>query len=270
MNDISIVIPTKNRSLFLEECISSFKKYNGKIEIIVVDDGSDNINREKNRKICKNYNVKYILNEFSLGAPKSRNIGMRNSSGKYIWFFDDDDIVNCKAITDVIELINNSKSNSIIILPMIVVLNNKEVIFEINPQKERNNFESYRKNGQEVSTSCAIFPKVILEKIGGWDEKLVSGQDTDLFLRASEVSNIQVLSDTLPIEIRVGHIDRISVNVKKQQIGKIQFMRKNWSRLHLKRKIYYMVTFVLCTPYFRKIKYNIMAFRKSKLYKEDI
>ena len=64
-------------------------------EIIVVDDCSD-IDKEYKNVIYKNKSnfkkLKYIKNESNFGAPKSRNIGIKNSSSEWIALTDDDDI----------------------------------------------------------------------------------------------------------------------------------------------------------------------------------
>lgn len=60
------------------------------IEIIVVEAGSDG---DKNEKICSRIsNCKYIKIPNSGGPAMPRNIGMRESKGKYIAFLDDDDL----------------------------------------------------------------------------------------------------------------------------------------------------------------------------------
>lgn len=251
---ISIVIPTKNRSVFLEECLEKIGKIKD-IEVIVIDDCSDVKNKEKNKEVCKKYNAKYMYNEISVGAPKARNIGMKISVGEYIWFFDDDDFVSENTVKEVKEYIDKEISNSMIIIPMQIWCDNEKRNLLI-PNIEKNNYQEYRKNGHQVNTSCCLIKKELLTKINGWDERLISGQDTDLFLRASKYANIGI-AEISPVNIRTGHNDRISVNVKKQQKGKVQFLRKNWNELHIKRKIYYMITFIFMVPYLKKIFYKI-------------
>ena len=51
----------------------------------------------------------------------------------------------------------------------------------VNPLKEDHKYEVLRNQQQKVSTSCAIFKRIKINKIKGWDEKLFGGTDTDLF-----------------------------------------------------------------------------------------
>lgn len=91
---ISVIIPTYKRSDKIERAIKSVinQTYNN-IEIIVVDDNAKNVEeREKTKKIVKKYdNVKFIQNKENLGGALTRNVGIKESKGKYIAFLDDDD-----------------------------------------------------------------------------------------------------------------------------------------------------------------------------------
>ncbi|OGZ27135.1 MAG: hypothetical protein A2365_00500 [Candidatus Nealsonbacteria bacterium RIFOXYB1_FULL_40_15] len=88
---VSIIISTCNRANYLKKAVASILGQTYKnIELIIVDNGSSDGTAE----LAKNLNCrkKYIFNEpdsFSRGA--SSNIGIKNSSGKYIARLDDDD-----------------------------------------------------------------------------------------------------------------------------------------------------------------------------------
>jgi len=89
----SIIIPTFNRALLVREAIASILEQNNiPLEIIVVDDGGgDNtdvvINDFNDRRIkyCK-------VGNRERGA--ARNLGLKMSSGRYVNYFDSDDILN--------------------------------------------------------------------------------------------------------------------------------------------------------------------------------
>lgn len=86
---VSVVIPTYNRASYLPEAIESVlgQTYND-IEIIVVDDGSNDDTRE----ILTHYRdrIRYIYIDNG-GPARARNVGMREATGKYIAFLDSDD-----------------------------------------------------------------------------------------------------------------------------------------------------------------------------------
>ena len=88
---ISVIIPTYNRYELVNRAIDSVINQTYKdIEIIVVDDCSDDPRYEE---LKNNKNIKYIRLEKRSGLPAcGRNTGIKNSSGDWVAFLDDDDI----------------------------------------------------------------------------------------------------------------------------------------------------------------------------------
>lgn len=105
---LSIIIPvliTKNNNMdkYLQRCIDSLKsqidleKYKEQFEVIIVDDFSyDQTLVDKIDYGTLNYKI--IKNEVNKNIGGSRNIGLDNSTGKFIWYIDADDFFNNTAI----------------------------------------------------------------------------------------------------------------------------------------------------------------------------
>jgi len=97
MPKASIIIPTHNRSKFLEEAVRSVlaQTYQD-FEIIIIDDAStDNTSEIISQKFAtdiKNGRIRYVRNEKQMERSFSRNVGMDISRGEYIALLDDDDI----------------------------------------------------------------------------------------------------------------------------------------------------------------------------------
>ncbi len=93
----SVIIPIYNVGLYLEETINSIINqtigFKDNIELILVNDGS----KDNSGSICEKYlelypeNVIYI-NQKNAGVSSARNAGIKKASGKYVNFFDGDDI----------------------------------------------------------------------------------------------------------------------------------------------------------------------------------
>lgn len=90
MNDlISIIIPVKNGSKYIIQAIECILNQNMNVEIIVVDDFSD----DNTADIAKMYNCKLVRHDKTLGQVAGKNSGLKVADGKYVMFHDHDDMM---------------------------------------------------------------------------------------------------------------------------------------------------------------------------------
>ncbi|MEM8524323.1 MAG: glycosyltransferase family 2 protein [Bacteroidota bacterium] len=89
----SVVIPTFNRSAFIEATVCSvFQQSFQDFEIIVVDDGSTDDTASKLDVLKKINEAKFrCIHQKNEERGKARNVGIKNAQGKYIVFLDSDD-----------------------------------------------------------------------------------------------------------------------------------------------------------------------------------
>jgi glycosyltransferase involved in cell wall biosynthesis len=91
---VSIILPTYNRAGFLPDAFESIRSQQfTDWELIVVDDGSTDNTRELVAEFARSTSqpVRYIFQE-NQGAYGARNTGLDHATGKYIAFYDSDDI----------------------------------------------------------------------------------------------------------------------------------------------------------------------------------
>jgi len=94
MATVSIILPTYNRAAFLPEAFESIRNQQfADWELIVVDDGSTDNTRELVADLTRSISqpVRYIYQE-NQGAYGARNTGLDHAKGKYVAFYDSDDI----------------------------------------------------------------------------------------------------------------------------------------------------------------------------------
>ena len=102
---LSIIIPVYNSEKYLEACLYSLiSQITENIEIIIINDGST----DNSKQIIEKYVSKNILyfEQSNKGVSAARNYGIQMARGKYIYFCDSDDIVDC----NLIELFNELKN----------------------------------------------------------------------------------------------------------------------------------------------------------------
>lgn len=108
MNElISVIIPIYNARDYINKCVDSVINQTYKnIEIILVDDGSNDGSEE----ICTYYSQVYknisCIHIGNQGVSNARNQGMKISRGQYIGFVDADDYIDEKMYEVLYELIN--------------------------------------------------------------------------------------------------------------------------------------------------------------------
>lgn len=105
---ISVVIPVCNVDKYVEECVISVMKQTFKdIEIICVDDGSnDNSLQILKRLESQDDRIKVIAKN-NTGYGNSVNIGMQNCRGKYISIIESDDFIDEHMYEDLLALSDN-------------------------------------------------------------------------------------------------------------------------------------------------------------------
>lgn len=110
---VSIIIPCYNAGLFIRETIDSVLNQSySNIEIIIIDDGSkDNL-----KNIIENYSEKRIFYYYqkNSGVSVARNNGFSKSKGKYVVFFDADDIMSDGFLNSRIEFMERKPINDFV------------------------------------------------------------------------------------------------------------------------------------------------------------
>lgn len=92
---ISIIVPIYNSSKYLDRCISSIllQSYVN-FELILINDGSTDHSLIICKKFQKCESRIILIDQVNSGVSTARNIGIKNSTGKYILFVDSDDSLN--------------------------------------------------------------------------------------------------------------------------------------------------------------------------------
>ncbi len=89
---VSIVIPVYNAEKYLKQCLNSIisQTYHN-IEIICIDDGSNDNSLNILKRYAEDDNRFIVLKQQNQGAAVARNEGIKRAAGKYIIFLDSDD-----------------------------------------------------------------------------------------------------------------------------------------------------------------------------------
>lgn len=95
MPKVSVIVPFYNVEKYIEKCLDSLVNQTlEEIEIILVNDGSQDNSEEKAKEFEKRYpnKIKYYK-KANGGLGDARNFGIKYATGEYIAFLDSDDFV---------------------------------------------------------------------------------------------------------------------------------------------------------------------------------
>ena len=97
---ISIVIPVYNAEQFLTQMLDSVLRQSyADYEVILVNDGS----KDGSSAICHDYAGRYgcvrVFDRDNCGAAASRNFGLQQAKGEFVWFMDSDDLLSEDALS---------------------------------------------------------------------------------------------------------------------------------------------------------------------------
>lgn len=99
---LSIVIPAYNAEHCLQRCLDSiYREYDGRVQVIVVNDGSRDGTKEVLAANEKRPGFIGVSSE-NRGEGGARNLGLEYAAGRYVWFVDADDEVTPFALPTIV------------------------------------------------------------------------------------------------------------------------------------------------------------------------
>lgn len=224
---ISVIITTYNRSMKIlsrainSVCNQTYKNY----EIIIINDYPDN----KYEIDCliksryNSFNIRVEHNESNIGACRSRNKGIKMATGNWIAFLDDDD-----------EWIDNKLEVQIeyAMLGYSLVYCTGTIVYDSGNIDEMPFIKDCAADpiGIMLCDNCmggCSFPlleKKMLYELGGFDEKLKSSQDYDLWLRIICKYNFCYINQSL-VKYHISD-DSITSDTGKRMQGYLRILKK--------------------------------------------
>lgn len=133
---VSVIIPTYNVERYINDCLNSvIIQTLTDIEIICIDDASTDNTVEIIEKFAQSdCRIKLLRNNKNYGPSYTRNVGLSEAVGKYIYFLDSDDMIIENALKELYENAENNEWD--------VIFFDGTVLFEDHLYEEQ--FKSYK------------------------------------------------------------------------------------------------------------------------------
>jgi len=199
---ISVICPTYNSAQFILKTLHSVSDQTMyPLELIISDDGSTDETLaivEQFSKANPMLNI-IILKNLHQGPGAARNAGIKAAKGEWIAFLDSDDIWLPNKIERVAQVIlERLNVNFICHAEENILLNGKCILCDYGSRYSQHIklIKQLYKNNL-FSTSAVVCKKNLIVRHGYFDEKLMSAQDYELWLRLAKDIHVHFISEVL-------------------------------------------------------------------------
>jgi glycosyltransferase involved in cell wall biosynthesis len=208
---ITIYIINHNYAKYIEEAIKSvIKQTYKKIDIIIVDDKSN----DNSKKIISKYehkkNIRIFYNSKKIGLVKSSNIAIRASLGEYVLRLDADDILKKNCIFELYKKIKKKKDIAVTYSDFYEIDTNGSIISlqKQIPIKNKNNL-----NDRPILAACCLIRKSALFSVNLYNEKYNRQDGYDLWYKI--IKNFKFAHVDLPLFFYRKHSHNLTKKINK-------------------------------------------------------
>lgn len=256
---VSVIIPTYNSAQYLDAAVKSvleqtFTDY----EILIIDDGST----DKTEEVIKQFgdSVRYIRQK-NQGVSVARNLGIKESVGKYVAFLDADDVWLPAKLEKQILALEKAHDSKVCYTEYISVSDDMKPTELKRLRTNGSVLNDLLLRGNVVGPPSALMcERVLFEKLGGFDSNLSLCADWEMWFRLSLATDLFFLKEPL-VKYRL-HDSNMSKNVKLLEEDTVRLLEKSFAikslpnKLKTKRKEAFAYHYiVLAKSYFRAGQY---------------
>jgi glycosyltransferase involved in cell wall biosynthesis len=254
---VSIIIPTHNRLTTLLRAVkSALNQTYQHIEVIIVDDASK-ISPENEIRKLQDPRIQFFRMERNVGAPVTRNFGIKQAKGEYVNFLDDDDLLLPRKIELQLEQFAKSKIKNLGVVTCDVLYQRSD-ISGVKKNRKKGNIQR-----DLLRSYCVFGTETMLIKrkyLLPFDNRLQSNQEYDLAIRLARQCSFDYVAEVLTKKYQTE--GQISFDFDKKIAG----TRMLW-KLHKKEfkehKIllynYFRFSYLLC-------KYTVGKYIGKRMY----
>ena len=191
---VSIIISVKDCLEYILKCLKSLVEYTRNYELIIIDNGSEDITRKFLRQEQKRLNFTLITNKENMGFPYGCNQGIKISTCKYLCFLNSDTMVSPNWLGKLMK--GFKQPNAGIVGPSTCYSGSEQMIKSLTDKRYKMNQEdinavslSLEKGYKNIAPLgfCYLVKKEVIDKIGVFDYKRYgtgSSEETDFSWRS--------------------------------------------------------------------------------------
>ena len=182
MPKVSVIIPTYNRERFITETIDSVLAQTYRdFEVIVVDDGSTDNTQAVLAQYADRITTIYQENK---RQPAARNTGLRAAHGEYILLLDSDDLIPPEKLAVQVAFLDTHLEFGLVYSGWQNINEDGTCILgEMRMNKQGYVLKDLLRRQLYFTPGAALVRRDCFAQVGGFDESLSCGDDTDMWLR---------------------------------------------------------------------------------------
>ena len=220
---VSVVIPTYNRGpLVLEAVESVLAQTVPPLEIIVVDDGSNDDTRDRLRRYMTRIMYCHQTNQ---GVSVARNQGIRKARGEFIAFLDSDDVWHPRKLELQLQVFEERPDLGLLGAGAMdwPAQSFPEITDDPHGRVSLVSWDQLVVRNR-LGTSSVMVRTAVLRAAGEFDPVMQSSEDRDLWLRIAEISSVANLD--LPLVGWGTPGGHLSWQAEKSLAGMLRTLRK--------------------------------------------
>ena len=261
---VSVIIPNYNYARYVGGAIESVltQTYTN-IEVIVVDDGSTDASKD----VLFNYGDSInVLSQANRGVSAARNAGVAASSGEFVAFLDADDEWLPEKAAKQVALFREDPTLGLIHVGVDDIdADGNSLRHRLEGASGDATHELLKLGSKGIlgGGSGMMAPRAVIDEIGGFDERLSTSADWDIFFQIASRYSVGFIPETL-LRYRI-HNTNMSANVAVMEHDMTIAFEKAFAdgREHEKSEAYGSLFKTLAGSYFRAGNYG--AFMRSAL-----
>lgn len=258
MPSVSVIIPTYNRDKYISIAIDSVlnQSYQN-FEIIIVDDGSTDTTKEIIAGYIREYGnkIRYFFQD-NKGPGGAKNLGIRESKGKYITFLDSDDKLLKESLEERVAFLEQNPD------VYLVFTDYYDSCYSYGEYKRegylasKNFLKRLRESGNyfyesqviihglpyiffertrfPISTITVMLKNKVVETVGFFREDVQIAEDIEFWYRITKNHKIGFIN--LPLSIYCNHLEGVTKDSRNFNLDSIKIYEEMYAKEEGKSK----------------------------------
>ena len=204
---LAIVTRTKNRPMLLQRALQSIAQQTSQDYVhVILNDGGDKQQFEETLTSVPDDRRIILQNDQSVGLIAALNQAIKAADTAYISILDDDDTWHPDRTKTVLEYFKENPATKACVVKMDIVIEEvegdtvKKIDQYLHPDSGDGEINLYKQCSRNyISNGIVTFARGVYDELGGYDEKLLTGEDWDFGLRLLMKYDVDLIDSETPL-----------------------------------------------------------------------